>query len=63
MILTAIQNSKYNVRIVTDKGTRYTQGILIGYTAQTVTVKTNEKSTTAIIKNENGATIRYIPLR
>jgi len=60
-ILSAVQQNKTTVRLVTDKGTRYVVGILQGYTSETVTVKNNEKSNTVRICDEQGHTIKYVP--
>lgn len=60
MIITAVQQNKTTVRLVTDKGTRYVNGILHGYTADTVTVKNSEKSIGFRVCNDKGQTIKYI---
>ncbi len=60
MIITAVQQNKTTVRLVTDKGTRYVTGILHGYTADTVTVKNSEKSIGFRVCNDKGQTIKYI---
>ncbi len=39
MVLTAVQQGKYSVRIITDKSVYYTTGILQGYTDTNVSVK------------------------
>lgn len=52
MILTAVQQGKTLVRIITDKGTYYAAGVLQGYTATNVSVKATEKSATIRICNE-----------
>lgn len=60
MVLTAVQQGKYSVRIITDKSMYYTTGIRQGYTDTNVSVKNNEKPTAIRICNEKGATVRVV---
>lgn len=60
MVLTAVQQGKYSVRIITDKSMYYTTGIRQGYTDTNVSVKNNEKPTVIRICNEKGATVRVV---
>lgn len=60
MVLTAVQQGKYSVRIITDNSMYYTTGILQGYTASNFSVKNNEKSTAIRICNEKGTTVRVV---
>ena len=60
MVLTAVQQGKYSVRIITDKSMYYTTDIRQGYTDTNVSVKNNEKPTAIRICNEKGATVRVV---
>ncbi len=60
MIISAVQQNKTTVRLITDKGTRYVNGILHGYTSDTVTVKNSEKSIGFRVCNDKGQTIKFI---
>ena len=60
MVLTAVQQGKYSVRIITDKSMYYTTSILQGYTASNVSVTNNEKPTAIRIFSEKGTTVRVV---
>lgn len=60
MVLTAVQQGKYSVRIITDKSMYYTTSIRQGYTDTNVSVKNNEKPTAIRICNEKWATVRVV---
>mgnify|MGYP001025263700 CR=1 FL=1 len=60
MVLTAVQQGKYSVRIIRDKSMYYTTGIRQGYTDTNVSVKNIEKPIAIRICNEKGTTVRVV---